>query len=57
MVVWERFISLRIFNTFRTNDFRIKPVNLVMLELIFDETSKLSVFSRRDNLGNSPGGE
>ena len=32
MVVWERVFVLQIFHTFRTYDFRIQPINLVMLE-------------------------
>ncbi len=68
MCAWERFVFLQVFDTFRSNYYRIQQVNLVMLEFnlgglvkykLFSavgDTSKLSVFSLWDNLANNPGG-
>ncbi len=53
MVVWERVFTLQIFITFRTNDFRIKPINLVMLEFNLRPTKLQScLFSLEETIAN-----
>ena len=50
MVVWERVFTLQIFITFRTNDFRIKPINLVMLEFNLRRIFKVVCFHSKRQL-------
>jgi hypothetical protein len=50
MVVWERVFTLQIFNTFRTNDFRIKPINLVMVEFNLRRNFKVVRFQSKGQL-------
>ena len=47
MIVWERDFILWIFNTFRRNDYGIKPVNLVMLEFNLRRNFKVVGFQSK----------